>query len=264
MFCMWASNINSHFGTFWQHCASATRQTSSTLWLFGVHGWHLGYSNTSWCCGIGSQTSGHHWSTQPIVCRPVLKLYKTQISLAISHFRAPLRVQGEPELFCPERKHRAVKSIANHCFNDTLNYHVTLRMGNEVVNSFSSEEVEPRHPGNSGAAALYSNKHLLSCRFAPWAACLWPGTASASRAAYQKNKSNETTSLPLPKCPPAWGGMSSGPVFCLKFSRWSGLVHPVRTCYLMASIHQHPQGDNWTPPCHNSASSVAPPAQRTS
>lgn len=56
------------------------------------------------------------------------------ISEQISHFKVNL------SCFCPERKHRAVKSIANHCFNDSLNYHVTLRMGNEVVNNFSTDK----------------------------------------------------------------------------------------------------------------------------
>lgn len=56
------------------------------------------------------------------------------ISEQISQFKVNL------SCFCPERKHRAVKSIANHCFNDSLNYHVTLRMGNEVLNSFSTDK----------------------------------------------------------------------------------------------------------------------------
>lgn len=50
-----------------------------------------------------------------------------------------LDFQANLSCFCPERKHRAVKSIANHCFNDSLNVHVTLRMGNEVMNNFGSD-----------------------------------------------------------------------------------------------------------------------------
>lgn len=48
----------------------------------------------------------------------------------IEHFKANM------SCFCPERKHRAVKAVANHVLNDHLQMHVTMRLGYEALEMF--------------------------------------------------------------------------------------------------------------------------------
>ena len=59
--------------------------------------------------------------------------------------------------FSPERKHRAVKTIAAHVFNEHLGHNITLRIGYETLKAFDSRAVfskEPIREIRGGAAML--------------------------------------------------------------------------------------------------------------
>ena len=64
--------------------------------------------------------------------------------------------------FSPERKHRAVKTIAAHVFNEHLGHNITLRIGYETLKAFDSQETicravflkEPIREITGGAAML--------------------------------------------------------------------------------------------------------------
>lgn len=77
-----------------------------------------------------------------------------------------LKFEKNLSCFGPERKHRAVKTLAAHVFNDTLCDHVTLRMGHDVLQDFKGNQnlVEPFFC----KALLAKSQTGLTCLVSAW------------------------------------------------------------------------------------------------